>query len=107
MINSQDGEPIIVHIPFNQRTVRMAGEDRKVMDLAAGFTYLEYADGMRFQTHNPLRQWVIDMINNAGPTPGVSFIDTNVYFVFDPAGTPGNPGQDDQGRSITDDVGPL
>ena len=105
MINT-DNETVILHIPVQKQTIRLNGADREVFDLNQGFSYAEFADGEKHVVTNPLKMWVLDVTVNQGRTAGTG-ANFNLYFSFDPPGTPGNPGQDDALRSITDDIGPL
>ena len=98
MISSGESDPIIIHIPIEEVQVRTSGGNRKAFNLSQGFAYLEYSDGSTYQTSNPLKQWFIDCVYNSTAAIGGTY-----FFVFDPPGYRPNPGQDDNGRSLTDD----
>ena len=92
-----DDQTVIIRIPFAVETIRFGGKDRQVINLfGKGFCAAEYQDGLVFPVSNPLDDWVYYTLLNQ-PTPG-----QNVYFLLEPEGKKGNPGQDDELRSLTD-----
>ena len=97
---STSSNKVILHIPVCLQTVRFGGIDRKVASFSAGFVDAEYEDGNVFPVTNPLKDWLIDMESRvAGSTQSSSL----VYFVFEGDRVKSNPGNDDNGPSITDD----
>ncbi len=100
MINTSNTS-VIVHIPMEPAVVRFNGGDVKCLRPAQGFAWAEYADGNVFPISHPLEEWIYDVTGNDGPTPGTAEQAT-LYFVIDPPGKAGNPGQDDEQRSLTD-----
>ena len=89
---------VLVHIPITPANIRTNGGDIKCFQLAQGFCFAEYPDGNVFQISNPLETWLMSVRTNADNVVS----DTPIYFVFEAEGKKPNPGQDDEGRSLTD-----
>jgi hypothetical protein len=93
MINSGGDSTVIVHIPFEEITVRINGSDRRVLQLAQGFSEAEFSSGERYPISCPLEEWLLNVTVNAGITPGTGDKNQRVYFVIEPAGPRGQDGQ--------------
>ena len=97
MLSGTDGI-VLVRIPIAPTTIRTSGGDVKCFTLAQGFCFAEYDDGNVFQISNPLEEWLLSVKKDSGGTPN----DLQIYFTFEAEGKRGNPGKDDEGRSLTD-----
>ena len=109
MISSSD-DVLIVHLPFEQQSIRFNSVETTVLNLGAGMAEVEAEDGTRWFIANPLEHWARDMIDNNGtvsasatnPVFSSGYAGQRVYFVLDPIGPRPNPGQDDSRRSLID-----
>jgi len=91
---------VLVHIPIEPCVMRIQGAERKVFRLAQGFCMAEYSDGNIFHLSNPFEEWLLSVnTNSGGQGTGEQY---TVYFVFEPEGKRGNPGENDDSRSLTD-----
>lgn len=97
MINATSSD-VIVHVPCTPVTIRWQGVERKVFQMGQGFALAEYNDSEVHPISNPLENWIQTVA--AGVEQAGSF--ANIYFIFEGEGKRGNPGQDDEHRSLTD-----
>lgn len=97
MLNTTN-EVVLVRIPIAPALIRTNGGDMKCFTLAQGFCFAEYDDGNVFQISNPLEEWLMSVKKNSANTPN----DTQIYFTFEAEGARGNPGLNDDGRSLID-----
>lgn len=91
-------DQILIHVPIEPALIRTNSGDIKCFRLSQGFCFAEYQDGNIFQISNPLEQWLMGVNTNADNVVS----DSQIFFIFEAPGKRGNPGQDDEGRSIHD-----
>ena len=89
---------VLVRIPIAPTTITTNGGAIKCFTLAQGFCFAEYDDGNVFPISNPLEEWLMSVKKNSENVPN----DTQIYFTFEAEGARGNPGKNDDGRSLTD-----
>lgn len=97
MINAAS-DVVLVRIPIAPAMIQTNGGAMKCFTLAQGFCYAEYDDGNVFPISNPLEEWLMSVKKNSANTPN----DMQIYVLFEAEGQRGNPGKDDEGRSLTD-----
>ena len=101
MLNPADNT-VIVHIPIEPVVVRVNGADKKTYRLSQGFCVAEYPDGNIAHLSNPLEEWLLAVNVNGNAQGAAIGQNYSVYFSFDTPGKLGNPGQDDEHRSLID-----
>ena len=99
MINTDD-PTVIIHLRVEPVMVKTSGGNLKAFRLAQGMTQAEYVDGNVFVISNPLEQWMADVRGFSGTQ--TTNTTPQIFFVFDAPGNVGNPGLDDNERSIND-----